>query len=41
MTGFEDDLGVFDDFLGLFINNNRNNPIRKHPIDMYNNLSTL
>jgi len=41
IVGFSDDLGVFGGFLGFSIKYNRNNPIRKHPINMYNNCSTL
>ena len=32
---------ILGGFLGLSIKYNRNNPIRKHPISMYNNCSTL
>jgi len=41
IVGFSDDLGGFGGFLGLSIKYNRNNPITKHPINMYNNSSTL
>jgi len=41
IVGFSDDLGGFGGFLGLSIKYNRNNPITKHPISMYNNCSTL
>ena len=41
MTGFSD-LEVFlGGFWGFSIKYNRNNPITKHPISMYNNCSTL
>jgi len=41
IVGFSDDLGGFGGFLGLSIKYNRNNPITKHPINIYNNCSTL
>jgi len=42
MVGFSDDLGGFlVVFVGFSIKYNRNNPITKHPISMYNNCSTL
>jgi hypothetical protein len=41
MVGFLGSDDVFLGFLGLSIKYNRNNPITKHPINIYNNCSTL
>jgi len=41
IVGFSDLVVVLGVFLGLSIKYNRFNPIKKHPISMYSNLSTL
>ena len=41
MVGFVGFFLILGCFLGFSIKYNRNNPITKHPINIYNNCSTL